>query len=58
MDLLERKLLGTVHRMAQQATLMEVNPVVVHTRLALDMDDEQFFEFCQINRDWQIERTA
>ncbi|MBI3245853.1 MAG: Uma2 family endonuclease [Deltaproteobacteria bacterium] len=22
------------------------------------MDDNQFFEFCQLNRDWRIERTA
>ena len=33
-------------------------PVVLHTRPALDMSDEQFFEFCQLNRDWRIERTA
>ena len=36
----------------------EVLPVVLHTRPALDMDEEQFFEFCQQNRDWRIERTA
>jgi Uma2 family endonuclease len=33
-------------------------PVVLHTRPALDMSDEQFFEFCRLNRDWRIERTA
>jgi Uma2 family endonuclease len=33
-------------------------PVVLHTRPALEMDEEQFFEFCQLNRDWRIERTA
>jgi Uma2 family endonuclease len=33
-------------------------PVVLHTRPALDMDEEQFFEFCQLNKDWRIERTA
>jgi Uma2 family endonuclease len=22
------------------------------------MDEEQFFEFCQLNRDWRIERSA
>jgi len=32
--------------------------VVLHTRPALEMDEEQLFEFCQINRDWRIERTA
>jgi Uma2 family endonuclease len=33
-------------------------PVIVHTRPAIDLDDEQFFQFCRINRDLQIERTA
>jgi Uma2 family endonuclease len=32
--------------------------MVVHTRPAIEMDDEQLFHFCQINRDLQIERTA
>ena len=40
-----------------QGSLLE-QPVVVHTRPAIDMDDEQFFQFCQVNRDLQIERTA
>ena len=39
------------------ASLLE-QPIVVHTRPAIDMDDEQFFRFCQINRDLQIERAA
>ncbi len=38
-------------------TLLE-EPLVVHTRPAIDMDDEQFFQFCRLNRDLQIERTA
>ncbi len=38
------------------ASLLE-QPVVVHTRPAINMDDEQFFQFCQVNRDLQIERT-
>ncbi len=36
----------------------EIPPMVLHTRPALEMDEEQFFEFCRINRDWRIERTA
>ena len=36
----------------------EYPPLVLHTRPALEMDEEQFFEFCQLNRDWRIERTA
>src|SRR6184192_2064785 len=39
------------------APLLE-EPVVVHTRPAIEMDDEQFFQFCQLNRDLQIERSA
>src|SRR5437764_15243851 len=33
-------------------------PVLIHTRPAIEMDDDQFFQFCQLNRDLQIERTA
>ncbi len=44
--------------MAQYASLVEQEPLVVHTRPVVDMDDEQFFRFCQINRDLQLERTA
>lgn len=33
-------------------------PVVLHTRPAFEMDEEQFFEFYRINRDWRIERNA
>lgn len=36
----------------------EYHPVVLHTHPALDMDEEQFFEFCQQNKDIRIERTA
>jgi len=42
--------------MAREPLLEE--PVVVHTRPAIDMDEEQFFQFCQLNRELQIERTA
>lgn len=33
-------------------------PLVLYMRPDLEMDDEQFFRFCQRNRDWRIERTA
>ncbi len=36
----------------------EHHPVVLHTHPALDMDEEQFFEFCQQNKDVRIERTS
>ena len=44
--------------MAKRASLIEQEPLVVHTRPVIDMDEEQFFQFCQLNRDLQIERTA
>jgi Uma2 family endonuclease len=37
---------------------IENPPVVLHTRPALEMDEEQLFEFCRINREWRIERNA
>jgi Uma2 family endonuclease len=43
---------------AEHASLLEQEPLVVHTRPAIDLDEEDFFKFCQINRDLQIERTA
>jgi Uma2 family endonuclease len=33
-------------------------PLVLRTRPAIEMDDRQFFEFCQLNSEWRIERTA
>ena len=33
-------------------------PVVLRTCPAFDMSDDQFFAFCQQNRNWRIERTA
>jgi Uma2 family endonuclease len=36
----------------------EVSPVVVHLKPIIDLTDDQFFEFCQLNRDLHIERTA
>src|SRR6058998_1838896 len=50
--------LATLSNMAKHASLIEQEPLVVHTRPVIDMDEEQFFQFCQLNRDLQIERTA
>ena len=33
-------------------------PLVVRLRPALDLSEDQFFEFCQINRELRIERNA
>lgn len=39
-------------------TEVETHPLVVRLRPVIDLTDDQFFEFCQINRDLRIERTA
>lgn len=44
--------------MTETKVRVERPAVVLHTRPALEMDEEQFFEFCQLNRDWRIERSA
>ena len=44
--------------MAETKVRIENPPVVLHTRPALDMDEQQFFEFCRLNEDWRIERAA
>jgi Uma2 family endonuclease len=33
-------------------------PLVLHTRPVFEMSDELFYDFCQTNREWRIERTA
>lgn len=44
--------------MTVATTLVETNPIVLRMPPALAMDDDQFFEFCQVNRELRIERTA
>jgi Uma2 family endonuclease len=44
--------------MTETKVRVERPAVVLHTRPALEMDEEQFFEFCQLNKDWRIERSA
>ena len=44
--------------MTETKIRVENPPVVLRTRPALEMDEEQFFEFCQLNREWRIERNA
>src|SRR5215475_7397164 len=43
-------------------TTMDVSaghqPLVLHTRPVFEMSDEVFFDFCQTNREWRIERSA
>jgi len=40
------------------AAVLDQGQMVVRTAPAVEMDDAQFFEFCQINRDLRIERNA
>jgi Uma2 family endonuclease len=44
--------------MTASPILVDYAPLLVHLRPAVDMTEEQFFEFCQINRDLRIERSA
>ena len=44
--------------MTEAKVRTENPPVVLHTRPALDMDEEQFYEFCRLNDELRIERTA
>ena len=44
--------------MTSVSTYEQSPPLVLHTRPAIDMSPEQFYEFCLINREWHIERTA
>ena len=37
---------------------VEITPVVLRIRPALEMTDDQFFDFCQLNDDLRMERTA
>ena len=39
------------------ATVVDT-PLTLHLRPALEMTDDQFFQFCQVNEPWQMERTA
>ncbi len=44
--------------MTTVTTQVENSPLVLHLQPIINLTDDQFFEFCQINRDLRIERTA
>ncbi len=44
--------------MTETLTRVEIPPLVLHLRPAIELSDEQFFDFCQLNGDLRIERTA
>jgi len=43
---------------AQLPTITEVTPMVLKFHPVISMTDEQLFEFCQLNKDFRIERKA
>src|SRR6266566_9439420 len=50
--------MAALHEMPEILEQLEQAPLVVHTAPGMEMDDDQFFQFCQANRDLRIERTA
>lgn len=47
------------HEMTAPATIPVTEPLVLRFSPTLQkMSDHEFFEFCQLNRDWRIERTS
>lgn len=40
------------------STEIENSPLVLHLYPVIQLTNEQFFEFCQLNRDLRFERTA
>ncbi|MBA3924016.1 MAG: Uma2 family endonuclease, partial [Nostocaceae cyanobacterium] len=42
----------------KQAITTEIVPMVVQLHPAITISDDQFYEFCQQNRDFRIERHA
>jgi Uma2 family endonuclease len=44
--------------MTEVITPIENSPLVLQLHPVIQMTDDQFFEFCQLNRDLRIERTA
>ena len=44
--------------MIKTQVFSETLPLMLYLHPIVEMTDDQFFEFCQINRDLRIERTA
>ena len=44
--------------MTEVTTQVENSPLVLHLQPIINLTDDQFFEFCQLNRDLRIERAA
>lgn len=50
--------MATVIRNEAPLQQVEWKPVVLHLKPAVELENDQFFELCQINRDLRIERNA
>lgn len=45
--------------MSIEVTLTETRPLILHLGpVSQKMSDHEFFEFCQLNQDWRIERAS
>ncbi len=44
--------------MVKALTTVESRPVVIRLQPVFDVTEDKFFEFCQLNAEWRIERTA
>jgi len=44
--------------MTNSAVATEILPIVLQLHPAIQMTDDQFYELCQLNRDFRIERNA
>jgi Uma2 family endonuclease len=44
--------------MTNSPVATEIVPMVLRLHPAIQMTDDQFYEFCQLNRDFRIERNA
>lgn len=44
--------------MVNALTTVESRPVVIRLQPVFDVTEDKFFEFCQLNAEWRIERTA
>src|SRR4051794_1548103 len=55
---IEEQNMGSATHTSDAQIFAEGFPITMHLRPVIEMTDEQFFEFCQINRDLRIERTA
>jgi Uma2 family endonuclease len=44
--------------MAEALETVERSPTILHTEPEWQMDDDQFFRFCSLNKDLKIERSA